>query len=156
QDLEGFSQWPDLLAAEDGADGVHRRSRQLGEVGQRPVLDFAALAIGLTDQDGAVLAAALAAGYDGYVHGTGRTLRHIQIVAYWAPGVNASNGYLGTQAQTRIAFKSFRNFRLVEVWYFDVPKSAGPCQLGSAVARGRRLMRYHQVSTRSVPRLAST
>src|SRR5262249_45692555 len=99
----------------------------LGEVGQRPVLDFAALAIGLTDQDGAVLAAALAAGYDGYVHGTGRTLRHIQIVAYWAPGVNASNGYIGTQAQTRIAFKSFRNFRLADAY----------AQLGQLPSTGR-------------------
>src|SRR5262249_22939072 len=96
QDLERFGKWPDLLVAEDGADGVHRRGRQLGEVGQRPVLDLAALAIGLTDQDRAVLAAALAAGYDGYVHGTGWTLWHIQIVASWQPDVNASNGYIGT------------------------------------------------------------
>src|SRR5215813_2398197 len=81
QDLEGFGQRTDLLAAENGTDGVHRGGGQLGEVGQRPVLDFATLAIGLTDQDRAVLAAALAAGYYGYVHGTGWTLRHIQIVA---------------------------------------------------------------------------
>jgi hypothetical protein len=47
------------------------------------VLDLAALAVGLTDQDGAVLAAPLATWNNGYVHGAGRPLGHIRIVAVY-------------------------------------------------------------------------
>ena len=71
QDLEGFGQRADLLAAEDGPDGINGCGGELGEIGQRAVLDLAALAVGLADQDGAVLTAPLAAGDNGYVHGAG-------------------------------------------------------------------------------------
>jgi len=93
-DLKAVCQRPDLLAAKDGTHGIHGRRRQLGEVGQSPVLDLAAFAVGLADQHRAVLTAPLPARHNGYVHGPGRSLRHIRIVACLARLSSASNGYI--------------------------------------------------------------
>src|SRR6202022_5110136 len=94
QDLEGFGKRADLLAAEDGPDGINGCGGELGEIGQRAMLDLAALAVGLADQDGAVLAAPLAARNDGYVHGAGWSLGNIRIVAAAVQLSSASNGYI--------------------------------------------------------------
>src|SRR5207245_11682992 len=94
--LKGCGQRADLPAAENGPDGINGCGGELGEIGQRAVLDLAALAVGLADQDGAVLTAPLAAGDNGYVHGAGWSLGHIRIVAPAVQMSSTSNGYIRT------------------------------------------------------------
>jgi hypothetical protein len=51
-DLEaGLADWGQRITAQRGAQGLDTLERQLGEVGQRAVLDLAVLAIGLTQQE---------------------------------------------------------------------------------------------------------
>jgi len=51
-DVEEFVGRDKLLAFEDAPDGLNGLWWQLGQVGQRPVLDLAALTIALSQQDG--------------------------------------------------------------------------------------------------------
>jgi len=66
-DRELLIEGADRLAAEDGADGLDGLNGKGGEVGEGAMLDLGALAVGLAEQVGRVLTAALTAGDDGYV-----------------------------------------------------------------------------------------